>query len=148
MRLPRIHILYGAGWFPRILIWIPVLVALLATGCASTTAQTRLPNVYQIPLYVENNVSDRLTIYVTSNGRITRRVGDCVGLRRCTFLLDKRTSENAIRQGLLELGYRHFGERNRGPTHFLSTPAWEGMQATLVVNYVDNFIVPDTRQAN
>ncbi|MEE8607921.1 MAG: hypothetical protein V3S55_09960 [Nitrospiraceae bacterium] len=121
-----------------------LLIALMVLGCASTPA-ARLQSAIQIPLHVENNVSRRMTIYATPDGTKTRRVGDCEGLRTCMFVLDERTSQYAISKGLLELGFRHFGDPGRGITTFVSTPAWAGMQANLVVNYTDTYIIP--RQA-
>lgn len=118
-----------------------LLTALLVLGCASVPA-ARLQNAIQIPLHVENNVSRRMTIYATPDGSRTRRVGDCEGMRKCVFVLDESTSQYAISKGLLELGFRHFGDPGRSITTFVSTPAWAGMQANLVVNYTDNYIIP------
>ena len=124
-----------------------LLIALMVLGCASTPSAT-LQTAIQIPLHVENNVSQRMTIYATPDGTMTRRVGDCEGLRKCVFVLDERTSEYAIGKGLLELGFRHFGDPGRGITTYISTPAWAGMQANLVVNYIDTYIIPQQpRQA-
>lgn len=126
-----------------------VVIALILSGlfgCASTSL-SGLSQSYQIPLRVENNISERMTIYVTQDGRIIQRIGDCNGVQTCTFLLSEQVSNYAIGNSRLEIGYRHFGEPGRGPEHYVSTPAWDGMQANLVVNYINNYLLPYTVNA-
>ena len=101
-----------------------------------------------IPIRVENNVQNQVTIYVTNdNGR--RRIGDCPGVNRCWLWINARTSRTIFNANAVSLGWRWLA----GPAglHAGGTIAIvEGSTIVLTLNRANWFLHTEffeTRQA-
>ena len=84
------------------------------------------------PVRVDNNVYERVTVYVV-NGGAQRRLGDCPGISRCWFWVNKTATERIFFEGIISLGWRFFG----GPPglHAQGTlAAWDGLAVILTLN--------------
>jgi hypothetical protein len=73
---------------------------LLFASCASAVNSNRAePGDQLIPVRVENQIHQDVTVYITNEGRRERRLGECAALRTCQYWVPERLS-NARRRVL------------------------------------------------
>lgn len=123
------------------------LAAILAVSCASSGGGSRIRTredalaqwrVGTIPLRVENNVYEAVTVYVV-NGGSRMRIGDCPGVSRCWLWVNASISDRIYSEGQIQLGWRFFG----GPAGLQgpgTLATWEGLTTVLTLNRANWFM--------
>lgn len=118
-----------------------ILATIILAGCA-TSFQTMddVAESYRFPVRIENNVFNRVSLYVL-NGGVRIRIGECNGLRRCTLWANEQLTKNILGEGMIYLGWR-WSNGAPGIQFFGSIPVWADMVAVLELNKINWFLYP------
>ena len=116
------------------IIFIVVVSLIVVFGCASAQQ-----SIATLPIRIENNVFDQVTVFVVNHGR-RLRIGDCSGASICWLRANPNITRGVLSDQYISLGWRFLGDPPMTFKGIGTTAAFEDAVIVLLLNRTNWFL--------